>query len=490
MLKLKDKPKPTDEQVQMMDAFRLTDDNLFGNALAGCGKTSTGELLIRECIPREQPVLYLAFNRTIVKEAEQRMPSNCKVQTINSLGHGVWGRTTGKKLVITSQKTDTGAVLNKMQIIVRQLISELSRDDREEAWESYSEIVKACAMSKHLGYIPADKFPTGKPLIDREGLEARLEDRFSPLCWALIDAALIASIKAAYDGGIDFDDQIYMPALFGGSFPRFPTVVTDEWQDLSPANIAMLWKMRQSRMVGLGDRWQAIYAFRGAETSGVDKGIKMFNMKELPLSISFRCPEAIVKAVHWHVPHMKWFKTGGKYEVMQDLDPTTIPDGATFICRNNAPLFRAAFALLSQKRSVSVAGSDIGPRIIRLLKKIGEPEDKSEDLKFKIEAWREEQLQRTNSPTTVEDTAECLRIFATWGATCDQAINYANWILAQHGTIQLTTGHKAKGLEWETVYHLDKGLLKNEGQDFNLKYVITTRSANELYEVGTEAMKW
>jgi len=482
MLKLQEKPKPTDEQVQIMDKLRLTEDPIFGNALAGTGKTTTAEMMIRS-LPKTRPILYLAFNRTIVKEAEERMPDNCKVQTLNSLGHRVWGQTTGKKLVIDQK-------MPKMPTILKQLISELHRGDQEEAWDRYGEILKACAMAKHLGYVPEGKFPTAKPLTNRAGLEIRLEDKFSPFCWALIDAALCLSIKAAYDGGIDYDDQIYMPALFGGSFPRFPNVFVDEWQDLSPANLAMLWKMRQSRFVGMGDRWQAIYAFRGAETNGVDKGIKMFNMVEMPLSYSFRCPEAIVKAVHWHVPHMRWVKQGGSYAQLQDLDPGAIPDGATFVCRNNAPLFRAAFALLSQKRSVSVAGSDIGPRIIKLLRKIGEPQDKSEDLILKIEAWREEQLKRTNSPTTVEDTAECLKIFATWGSTCDQAVNYANWILAQHGSIHLTTGHKAKGLEWDTVYHLDKGLLKPEGQDFNLKYVITTRSANELFEVGTEAMKW
>jgi superfamily I DNA/RNA helicase len=482
MLNSPEKPKPTEEQVQILDRLRSTDDNILVNALAGSGKTTSIEMMIRS-LPKSEPCLYLAFNKSIVKEAEDRMPPYCKVQTLNSLGHRVWGQAIGKKLIVDTKNPKT-------HVIVRQLISELHRDDKDEAWDRYSEICKAINTCKHLGYIPAGKFPTARPLTDRRGVEGRLEDKFSDFCWALIDSALVTSIKAAYDGGIDFDDQIYMPALFGGSFPRFPTVFIDEAQDLSPANHAMLHKMRESRMVAVGDRWQAIYAFRGAETSGVDKIKQNFHMVEMPLSYSFRCPQAIVEAVHWHVPHMKWVKGGGKYAQLQNLDPGSIPDGATFICRNNAPLFRAAFALLSQKRSVSVAGSDIGPRIIKLLRKIGAPDDKSEDLIFKIEAWKQEQLQKTNSPATVEDTAECLRIFATWGSTCDQAVNYANWILAQHGTIQLTTGHKAKGMEWDTVYHLDKGLLKPEGQDFNLKYVITTRSANELYEVGTEAMKW
>lgn len=474
---------PTDEQVAILDRLTQTDDNIFGNALAGSGKTDTIKRMVKARSSSTHPTLYLAFNKANVKEAELKMPSTCKVQTFNSLGHRSWGEATGKKLVIDQK-------MPKMPTIVKQLISELRRGDQEEAWDRYGEILKACSMAKHLGYIPTGKFKNARPLTDRAGLEARLEDKFSPFCWSLIDAALTLSINAAYDGGIDYDDQIYMSALFGGSFPRFPTVFVDESQDLSPTNHAMLRKMRESRMVAVGDRWQAIYAFRGAETNGVDKIKSDWDMVEMPLSISFRCPEEIVKAVHWHVPHMRWFKPGGKYAALQDLDPSTIPDEATFICRNNAPLFRAAFALLSQKRSVSVAGSDIGPRIIKLLRKIGQPKDKSEELILKINGWRDEQLQKTNAPATVEDTAECLRIFATWGADCDQAVNYANYILAQHGTIHLTTGHKAKGLEWETVYHLDKGLLKPEGQDLNLKYVITTRSANELYEIDTEAMKW
>lgn len=478
----KTKPKPTDEQVQILDRLRQTDDNLLVNALAGSGKTTTIEMMV-DTIPKGEPCLYLAFNRSIVKEAELKMPSNCKVQTLNSLGHGVWGKAIGKKLVIDVKNPKT-------QVIVRQLISELHRDDKDEAWENFGEICKTINMCKHLGYVPDGKFEQAKRLTDRKGVENRLEDRLSSFCWSLVDAALCVSIKAAYDGGIDFDDQIYMPALFGGSFPRFPTVFIDESQDLSPSNHAMLAKMRESRMVAVGDRWQAIYAFRGAETNGVDKIKSHFNMTEMPLSISFRCPEAIVKAVHWHVPHMKWVKGGGRHEVLQDLSPDRIPEGATFVCRNNAPLLRAAFALLSVKRSVSIAGSDIGPRIIRLLSKIGEPDDSSEDLIVKVMAWEEQQLMRTNAPATVSDTAECLKIFATWGKTCEQAIDYAKWIMAQHGTIQLTTGHKAKGMEWDTVYHLDKGLLKPEGQDLNLKYVITTRSAQELFEIGTEAMKW
>jgi hypothetical protein len=53
----------------------------------------------------------------------------------------------------------------------------------------------------------------------------------------------------------------------------------------------------------------------------------------------------------------------------------------------------------------------------------------------------------------------------------------------------LLSGHKTKGLEWETVYHLDAQRIPSpwsrEGealeQEYNVRYVIETRAKNALY---------
>ena len=479
MLDSPEKPKPTDEQIAILDRFRKTDDNLLINALAGGGKTTMLEMMMENT---KIPILYLAFNKSVIKDAEanERIPPGVKAKTFNSMGLQCWGEGNGKAV------TD----LKKTFTILSETINGLKGKDKEDAWEEYGDISAACKMARHLGYVPDGKYPHARRLCDQQTLGKRLENRLSPLGWEVVDAFLHAAIKASYAGSVDFDDQIYMPALFGGSFPRFPLVLVDERQDLSPTMVALLEKLAKERLVEVGDRWQAIYAFRGAETDGMDKSKAKYNMTEMSLSYSFRCPENIVRAVHWHVPHMRWIKTGGTYAELSVLDPAAIPEGATIICRNNAPLFRTAFALLSNKRSVQVAGSDIGPKIIKLLGRIGAPGDTSEDLMFKIDAWREGQLQKTNSPQTVNDQAECLKIFASWGNSTAQAIAYANDILARKGTILLTTGHKAKGAEWETVYHLDKNLLGKEGQDLNLKYVITTRAKQELFEIKSEDLQW
>jgi superfamily I DNA/RNA helicase len=65
-----------------------------------------------------------------------------------------------------------------------------------------------------------------------------------------------------------------------------------------------------------------------------------------------------------------------------------------------------------------------------------------------------------------------------------EATGYAEFLFKQRGAITLTTGHKAKGLEWDKVYHLDPFLIRTdkEEQEKNLSYVVTTRSANELVE--------
>lgn len=81
-------------------------------------------------------------------------------------------------------------------------------------------------------------------------------------------------------------------------------------------------------------------------------------------------------------------------------------------------------------------------------------------------------------------------VFAHHGRSLGEAIAYAEHLFRQKGTIQLLTGHKAKGLEWNTVFHLDPFLIKDGEQELNLRYVISTRAMNELYEIDSREIRW
>jgi superfamily I DNA/RNA helicase len=393
---------------------------------------------------------------------------------MNGLGHRVWAKTQARKLSLNPRK------LNEM---LAEHIKEMkTKSEQREAWDAYWNVIQAANMARCLGYVPEKVFPNATRLVTAEELEARLEEKPTAIEWELIDWLLTNSIAAAYKGYIDYNDQIYMPALFGGSFPNFPLVLVDEKQDLNPLNHQMLSKLVRGRIISVGDPYQSIYAFRGALPNGMAISATKFQMAQYDLSVSFRCPAAVVENVLWRVPWFKASKAGGHVETLNEIAIEDIQEGSAIICRNNAPLFALAFRLLKAKRSVNVSGSEIGPKLIGIMKRLGDGNMSQAMVYSSIMHWKEERLRKGS--TTAADMAECMAVFAEYGQTLDQAVAYAEFILKQEGSIKLMTGHKAKGLEFDVVYHLDRHLIRlGEEQEDNLRYVIDTRAKDELYYI-------
>lgn len=467
---------PTPEQEHILSLVKSTKSNLLINALAGSGKTSTLEL-IQAAVPA--PVLCLAFNKRIATEMEKRFLSTTTVRTLNGLGHRIWSATCAGRITLDAKKC---------QDILREKIKGLDRPAQREAYDSFWDIISAVGMAKSVGYVPEGVFPNAKRLCTPTQFFASLDQEPTNLEAELIDEVLAASITAAYAGSIDFNDQVYMPALFGGTYPKFPLVLVDEAQDLSPVNHQMLAHLSKSRIIAVGDPFQSIYGFRGAVQNGMSHLRKRFEMEEADLSVSFRCPEAIVRNVHWRVPHMKWSKPGGRVGKIANPNASSFVDSGAIICRNNAPLFACALRLLGAGRSVSVSGSDIGPRLIGMMKRLGDENMTQAQLLGAIDDWEVQKLAKESK--SAPDLAECMRVFASHGANLGQAIAYAEHLFAQEGKIQLLTGHKAKGLEWNTVYHLDEGLIGTHEQELNLRYVIQTRAMETYYEVESREINW
>jgi len=471
-------PNPTAEQLHILDLARSTTANLMINALAGTGKTTTLEMI--ENVVATKPILYLAFNRKIADDATKRMASTTTVRTFNSLGHRIWAKATRQF------KPDP----KKVPDLLRAMIEEPARKQwRKQLWDDFWPIVNGVATAKAIGYIPPMHAMANKSLATWEEFEAALDEQPSSLAWEYIELVLMRSIAAAYAGSCDFNDQIYMPTLFAGTFPEFPLVMIDEYQDLNPVNHEMIRKLTKHRLIGVGDPFQSIYEFRGAESGGMARAVQTFKMTECDLSVSFRCPRRIVEHVRWRVPKFKWVKEGGEITKVQGaiwLD-LIAKAPATFICRNNAPLFKLAMRFLNEGHSVQVLGSDIGPRLIATMRKLGTDLDRAE-LLAAIDSWLEAREARGSK--SAKDTAECMRVFASHGQNLTQAVAYAEHLFAQKGKITFTTGHKAKGLEWSTVFHLDPWLCDDTEQDKNLRYVISTRSSDRLFEVNSEDIRF
>lgn len=476
---------PTAEQQAIVDAALNSTDNLLINALAGAAKTTTLELICK-AMP-VMPILSLAFNKRIAEEMKKRLPGHVQAKTLNSVGHGIWAKTCTGKIVLDTKKNYN---------ILKGKVDGLPRKDRSEAYEIFADCLKAVAKAKVQGYIPEGKYPQARRLTSAEDFWSQFDD--DEIDRRLVDDTLTESIRQAYNGLIDFDDQIYMSTLFGGSFPRFPLVLCDEVQDLSEINHAMLEKLVTQRLIAVGDPFQSIYRFRGAKSSGMVSLKNKFQMKEMTLSISFRCPIEVVKnARSIRTPHMQWpdWAKEGKVARLEEWDATSIEDGAAIICRNNAPLFSLGFRLLKLGRGIKMVGFDIGPGLVRILKKLGDERLTQDQVLTAIQRWENEKLASTRAKATVSDKAECLRVFASFGRTLGEAIAYAENLFKVQGPIQLLSGHKAKGLEWDTVYHLDPWRIPSAfaysdedlEQEENVRYVIETRAKDTLYLVDMKS---
>ena len=458
---------PTPEQSAILDFISSSRSPLMIRARAGCGKTSTLKLIDASL---RTPTLVICFNKSIAEEAKasKAFRDTTSIRTMNSIGHAIWAAYCQKKLALD---------FNKPLTIYRTFIDEAPRAERSHLWSLYDAVRNGVDMARAIGYIPAKHAKAKASLADWHAVERRMDETPLAEVHALVDRVLIESIRLAYEGTIDFNDQVYMPALFGGIFPTFPTVMIDEYQDLSPINLELVRKLtRSSRQIGVGDEAQAIYEFRGADAKAMPTAIENFNMSVLPLSLSFRCPEAITSNVHWHVPDIRSTSAGG---IVETLDEVFIEPGSAVICRYNAPLLSVAMALLSTGRRVDVAGIDIGNRVIKLLSKLGDESMTQAQTLSAINEWEAE--RESLDSKSAADTANCMRVFARSGSTLSTALAYARHIFAStDGEIRFLSGHRAKGMEFDHVYHLNSGNIKQGGQEQNIKYVIDTRPRHRL----------
>lgn len=470
---------PTTEQQLIINTAKETEDNLLLSALAGAAKTST-LVLLAEALPDVQ-ILALCYNKRIAVEMQERLPRNCTAMTLNSLGHRTWSEAIGRRLRIEPSKTYD---------ILKPLIDDLPHAEKSRAYDAMADLMRTIDFGKACGYIPTGHYERAKRLMDDDEFFSHLDEEAEGWEIDLIRAATLESLRLAHDGLCDYNDQILMPTVFHGAFPRYPLVLVDEAQDLSALNHATLRKLAKRRLIAVGDPAQSIYGFRGAHEDSMGKLALDFSMREMPLSISFRCPISIVRHVHWRAPTMRWPEWAKEGEVrhLTSWNADDLSESATVICRNNAPLFSLAIKLLKNGRAVEIAKNDIGKSLLKVMKKLGPTSLPQDEVVEAINKWKTAKLEKAKSraKSGIHDRAECLLVFAAQGDNLGDAIAYAEHLFNSRAPLKLMTGHGAKGLEFDFVYFLDSHLVGDEGQERNLMYVICTRAKQTLTYVSLE----
>ena len=503
---------PTPEQLEIISAASLP-QSLMISAYAGCAKTSSLEMaanVIRE------PTLALAFNKKIATELSGRLPDNFTIRTLNAMGHRVWANSIkGMPIKLDDRK------LGKL---ITQTAKEMKLNLLPGEWEGILATVNHAMM---LGIVPNseywDREPMNPDTEDSWSIAADLAGFDSPnleLCREI----LRLNNELSKSGIISFNDQIYAPTCLGGNFPQYPRVMVDEAQDLSPLNhrmLELLCQKESGNLIAVGDPRQAIYQFRGADAQSMENLRRLKpEWMDLPLTLTFRCPKEIVARQQSHAPGFRAHESNKRGQIYYSL--STDPSGEenpdwtwsdvesiatsndcqslAILCRNNAPLMSLAFKLIRRGIGCEVAGRDIGKGLIAMTKKLS-PDDGFPITKFesKLTEWQEleeaKALARDNPYRidSIRDRAECLR--ATMDATQCRTVGELRAMLemlfdgGKNGRkILLSSIHRAKGLEWDCIVHLDPWRIPSKmakspsemEQEMNLLYVAETRTRNVL----------
>lgn len=498
---------PTNQQVAFLEALTGKSDNLALVARAGCGKTSTILLGVDALVAKkpDAEIIVCAYNKAIADEVKEKLVKaghtdwrKVSATTIHSLGFGL------VKFVFKPTIDE-----NK----VRDLIAAKDNAENCELYAQYGQqIATLVRVAKQAGVGFFNDAPIGDVSVwhdladhfDINGLEET--DQMDEIVAA---AQTIYRESLALTSIIDFDDMILFPLIknlrvkFGKDY-----IFLDEAQDLSRARQALARKFLKvvgnriiGRMIIVGDDRQAIYGFSGADASALDNMVAQLNAIRLPLSVTWRCPKAVVKLAQRYVPDIEAAPTApeGLVEYLPAL-PEDLKAGDAILCRNTAPLIKAAYSLIRKGISCKVEGRAIGDGLQKMVMRW---KVKTIDaLLNKLEDYREREIQKALAKGSEAKAEEVMDRCDTLKEICGSCLargqqNVADVRLAidslfadgATGAVILATYHRSKGREWQRVIlweHSSRCPSKNAKQPWqrhqedNLSYVAITRSQHTL----------
>lgn len=495
------------QQAQIMRVCKEENCHLIIEALAGTGKTTT-ILEALKVLPRGQKVAFVCFNRTIAVELQSRVPKGVMAATLHSLGGQAVAKHARKSIRDMLDKDKIAKMLPPMAApLVR------------------GAVLKLVSLSKNTLTEPTNENLVG--LAAEYGIE--LEDSIKPIC-ALVRSCLEKS-KADLTT-IDFDDMLYLPVVLGLAVEKFDTLFVDEGQDLNRVQQELI-MMAGARIVLVGDKHQAIYRFRGADAHSMEHMHAMLadtdrEVKVLPLTVTRRCPPAVVDLAQSIVPTFecvpeKWQPyLAWKQEHAKDETPAEPPmefgevvhmsrlefrRSHMVLCRTNAPLVSAAYGLIADNVPVKIQGREIGADLAKLIKRLASPHDTVVELTTKLREWRErETLRLTADPSraisneaklqVLADKCDCIDALCQGMETVQQVLDRIQLIFTDVDSatdktkfVLLSSVHRAKGLESYIVHIIEPGLMPHPMattdeeivQEMNLKYVAYTRAIQELH---------
>lgn len=473
--------QPTHEQQFAIDCAR-GGKTLALEALAGSGKSSTLKMMAT-ALPQSKRILYTAFSAQVVADAKQGgFGRNVRVSSNHGLAYGPVGaayRNAGRmERRLTPRVVVDGLDLRSTRTPDWLTVDELAHIGLEAVFR-FQQSADAEVTKKHV------KVP-GAFKDDRRNEVQALGLAMANRIWgALVDPR--SSLPITHD--------TYLK-LWALSEPRlgFDLVMVDEAQDANAVVIDLLAKQK-TQLVIVGDRYQQIFSFRGALNA-----MSTFKVEERAwLTQSFRFGNAVAQAANAVMgAHLKTdVRVRGNPAISDELRAVHPGNGCTIIARKNATLIGELFAAKGRVGVVGGVGDlrkliEGAERLQASQRALGCP-----DL-ADFSTWRE--VQEYAESDAGRDLSVLVRLVETYGThRLESALRAVDGNERDESRcdLLLTTAHKSKGREWDSVLMLDDfpapsdadlgegpavegERSKWEPEEANLLYVAATRAKKHL----------
>jgi DNA helicase II / ATP-dependent DNA helicase PcrA len=298
-----------DEQISIIETLDDPNDKVVvGEAVPGSGKTSIIVSSIHYLLHGPRPVkqreiLSITYNTECAEATRQRLAhlsatSPLAFKTLSRTTHSL-GWEICRKIGFSDLAKDNDELMNLAINKYESKFNQMPPIDSQTARQYISfmknrgayvvlENNEVCIRQDTLKNIPED-----------EGLRNVIINLF--ICY-----------EAAKENMVDFDDMISIPSkLFelwkGGFSEKNPFqdyrhvkyLFVDELQDFNQCQMNMIQGIREvsgCKVIGVGDRDQAIYSWRGANDKNIEKFVKDFNAKLVSIPKNYRSGKSILDA--------------------------------------------------------------------------------------------------------------------------------------------------------------------------------------------------
>lgn len=435
---------PTDEQTAVLDALKAH-QRINVEAYAGCGKTSTLKMLAQA--NPDKRFFYTAFNKAIVETSKGSMPDNVEVRTTHSMA---WAKANRPRLFDIRRQPgfEQAKILdvkarhlpygNQTRRVAGGWLAAMGIQTLRRWCESGDEFIGA----QHVAYprvVLEDE--TGDWLRARPML-ANIAQDIAERAWDDIRNPR---------GRLRWDHAHYLKMYqLAGMYPEYTDVVLlDEAQDTNGVTLAIMDNAAKAgaQIVLVGDRYQEIYGWRGA-ISAMDTAESDITCH---LTGSWRFGARLAEVANLILGPVlgATLPLRGMATEPGTVAPTEHPNAV--LARTNAAVMSEAIKLHTAGLKVLVmGGTDEVASFVRaaMSLKAGRTVEHVELGAF--ETWAQVQDYVDTDPG-----GEDLKLLVDM--IDDPAIGPEKLLMLAEGKgvtnpdVVVSTGHKAKGLEWATV---------------------------------------